>query len=314
MPVSSPVPRSLQAPRKALTSSPHIQACRRNYTRLRDPPGHRAFWGKIHLPWLLAAPPQPSASVPKVGETQDRKAAQQGRPVMVSEPRTQTRTPAGRAKGLNQPKPEQPPSRSAPLQPLCFRSWGLQRREEKENSTLSFDLAIVCGQRQHCTFTRLILGRAPAAGRGHRWWISVQILPPDPLQPHQLPCEQQLSMSSGEAIDGTQLTRCSHSLPSQAGSFPWHSHTAHGCAQRGWGTTHPATGSEHVETALPTLCQGHSHAHRHQHCPNYRALPEKPCEGPKRCYSKAGQHFWARTRDPSPATETCDTPGEWDSP
>lgn len=47
----------------------------------------------------------------------------------------------------------------------------------------------------------------------------MQILPLDPLQPHQLPCEQQLSMSSGVAINETQLTRCSHSLPSQAGSF-----------------------------------------------------------------------------------------------
>lgn len=96
-----------------------------------------------------------------------------------------------------------------------FASGAGDYREEKENSTLSFDLAIVCGQRQHCTFTSLpghclILGRALAAGRGHRWWISLQTLPPDPLQHHQLPRGQQLSMSSGRHQEKPSMEHSSH--------------------------------------------------------------------------------------------------------
>lgn len=169
-----------------------------------------------------------------VGDTRDRKAAQQGRPMMVSEPRTQARTPAGRAKGLNQPKPDQPPSRSV-LYSL-FASGAGDYREEKENSTLSFDLAIVCGQRQYCTFTRLPGHRQSTGSRQRPQMVGIcadtpsRPAPASPAPPRAAAIDV-LRTASGEAIDGTQLTRCTCSLPSQAGSFPWHSHTAHGCAQ-----------------------------------------------------------------------------------
>lgn len=112
------------------------------------------------------------------------------------------------------------------------------------------------------------------------------------------------------------------------------SHAAHApCPARldhspGTATLHTAVPSEdgapHIQPQDQSVwkqlcphCLRDTAIHTTSHCPKYRALPEKPCEGPKRCYSKAGkvgQCFWARIRDPSPATETCDTSGEWDSP
>lgn len=170
-----------------------------------------------------------------VGDTRDRKAAQQGRPVMVSEPRTQARTPGGRAKGLNQPKPEQPPSRSVPLQPLLQELGTTGKRRKTALCPLTLPLFVGRGSTapsQGCQDT----GRAPAAGRGHRWWVSVHTLPPDLLQHHQLPHGQQLSMSSGQHQGKPSMEHSSHAAHAPC---PARLDRSHGTA-----TLHTATPSE----------------------------------------------------------------------
>lgn len=151
-----------------------------------------------------------------------------GRPVTGSD-----LSPQEGVKRLNrQRRPEQSPSRSALLQPLCFKSWGPEGRVGKQHSALRpchylqaeaalhlYKAGRTCSHR----------GQTTAAGRGHRWWISVQTLPDDPLQRHQLPPSQQLSMSWGQHREqpsmehGSLVRHSSCSLPSQAGRFPWQS-------------------------------------------------------------------------------------------
>lgn len=131
---------------------------------------------------------------------------------------------------------------SASLQPLCFKSLGGKRRK---TALCTLTLSLFAGRGKHCTFARLpghglILGRAPSAGRGRRWWMPEQTLLPDPLQHHQLPHGQQLLMASGSRWEKPSVE---HGSPSCA-PCPARLHSPSGKAR----SSH--TTCSHAEPAL----------------------------------------------------------------
>lgn len=133
--------------------------------------------------------------------------------MMVSEPRTQARTPAGRAKGLNQPKPEQPPSRSVSTTASVLQELGTTGKRRK-TTFCPLTLPLFVGRSSIAPSQGWQDRSDPRKSTGSRQRPQMVDIcadtPSNPLQHHQLPCGQQLSMSSGQHQEKPSMERSSH--------------------------------------------------------------------------------------------------------